>query len=327
MRSDADGASARRLVVTESTGERIDVLLAQLVPELSRSRAAQLLEEGCVRVNYEQPRKSYRPVVGDVIDVVFPAATPPTLDAEPIPLDIVYEDADLLVLDKPPGLVVHPAPGHRTGTLVHALLHHIHDLSGIGGVLRPGIVHRLDRDTSGLMLVAKNDTSHRALAAALKRRAVRRMYLVAAWGHLPQDELSVDAPIGRSRTDRKRMAVLDEGRSARTRFRRLARWRAADLLSAELETGRTHQIRVHLAYVGHPVVGDSTYGAGGARRISGPAQRWARELAAKVPRQFLHASELRFEHPTTGRAMHFQSPLPLDLAAAAEWAHATSAGR
>ena len=327
MRSDADGESARRLVVTEDTGERIDALLARLVPELSRSRAAQLLEEGCVRVNGASPRKSYRPVIGDEITVALPAAIPPSLDPEPIPLDILFEDADLLVLNKPAGLVVHPAPGHRTGTLVHALLHHIEDLSGIGGVLRPGIVHRLDRDTSGLMLVAKNDASHRALAAALKRRAVRRVYVVASWGHLAQNELVVDAPIGRSSTDRKRMAVVDAGRSAITRFRRLARWRAADLLSAELETGRTHQIRVHLAHVGHPVVGDTTYGSGGARRISGPAQRWARELAAKVPRQFLHACELRFEHPTTGRAMHFESPLPADLAAAAQWAEATSAGR
>ena len=321
MRSDADTTSNhRRLTVGEDAASRLDVLLSRLIPELSRSRAAQLLADGLVHVNGQAARKSYRPVTGDVLDVELPAPVPSTISAEALPLTIVYEDEDLLVLDKPAGQVVHPAPGHRSGTLVNALLHHIGDLSGIGGVLRPGIVHRLDRDTSGLMLVAKNDAAHRALSAALKKREVRRIYIAAAWGHLAQDVVEVDAPIARSRTDRKRMAVDANGRPARTRFRRLERWPAADLLRAELETGRTHQIRVHLAHLGHPVVGDATYGGSGARGISGPSQRWAGELARRVSRQFLHATELRFLHPRTGVQMRLESPLPPDLAEAAQWA-------
>lgn len=282
---------------------------------------------GHVLVNGQQPRKSYRIVAGDVVDVVIPAPQPPAFTPEEIPLDILYQDADLLVLNKPAGIVVHPAPGHTSGTLVHALLHHVTDLSGIGGELRPGIVHRLDRDTSGLLLVAKNDAAHRQLSAALKRREIRRLYSVAAWGHLAADAVEVDAPIGRARTDRKRMAVTADGRPARTRFRRRARWRAADLLEAELDTGRTHQIRVHLAHIGHPVVGDRTYGRGAERGISGPGHRWGAELARRVPRQFLHAAQLRFQHPRTGASLVFSAPLPSDLAVVAEWAEATSQNR
>jgi 23S rRNA pseudouridine1911/1915/1917 synthase len=200
------------------------------------------------------------------------------------------------------------------------LLHHIKDLSGIGGVMRPGIVHRLDRDTSGLMLVAKNDEAHRELSAALKRRAIRRRYLVAAWGHLANDTAEVDAPIGRSPHDRKKMAVVPTGRTALTRFQRLERWKGADLLRAELQSGRTHQIRVHLLSIGHAVIGDELYSPAGERGISGPAQNWARELARRTPRQFLHAAELAFRHPVTQEIMRFASDLPPDLAAAADWA-------
>jgi 23S rRNA pseudouridine1911/1915/1917 synthase len=309
--------------ITVAAGEaaaRLDTLVADRLPDLSRSRVAQLLEEGRVLVNGERQRKSFRPAAGDVIDVLVPAAEPGSVPAEAIPLSIIHEDADLLVIDKPAGLVVHPAPGHGSGTLVNALLHHVRDLSGIGGVLRPGIVHRLDKDTSGLMLVAKNDGAHRGLSAALKQRRIRRIYLAAAWGHLEGDELVVDAPIGRARNDRKRMAVIADGRNAVTRLTRLERWHAADLLRAELETGRTHQIRVHLAHIGHPVVGDRTYGAHAVRGISGPDRHWAVELARRVPRQFLHAAELRFEHPRTGVALRFEAPLPPDLAEAAAWA-------
>jgi 23S rRNA pseudouridine1911/1915/1917 synthase len=323
---DPDPDRRRRLVIDSAHG-RLDAFLASEIPELSRSRVAQLLEQGCIRVNGAVPRKSYRPVPGDVIEIELPAPVPTAVDAEPIPLAVLYEDADLLVVDKPAGLVVHPAPGHRSGTLVNALLHHVKDLSGIGGVLRPGIVHRLDRDTSGLLLVAKNDASHRALSAALKRRAIRRIYTVAAWGHLAADDVDVDAPIGRSRSDRRRMAVVPDGRSALTRLRRLARWRAADLLQAELQSGRTHQIRVHLAHIGHPVVGDATYGAHALRGLGGPDRGWARELASRVPRQFLHAAELSFAHPRTGAPLRFRSPLPAELAAAAEWAESTSLTR
>jgi len=315
-----------RLVVGELPGPvRLDVYLADRVPELSRSRAASLLEEGRVVLNGRVPRKSERPAVGDVIEVELPAPEPIGLEAEPIPLEIVYQDRDLAVVDKPAGLVVHPAPGHYTGTLVHALLHHLTDLSGIGGELRPGIVHRLDRDTSGLLLVAKNDEAHRRLSVALKRREIDRRYLVACWGHLKGDEEVVSAPIGRSPTDRKKMAVVADGRPARTHFKRLERWVGADLLSAKLETGRTHQIRVHLMSIGHPVVGDEVYGGGASRGMSGVVRGWAREFERRVPRQFLHAAELGFRHPRSGEWMQFESPLPPDLSAAAEWARSTSA--
>jgi len=314
------GGERRRIVVEEETAERLDAYLAGRFPDLSRSRIAQLLAQERVLLNGRVPRKSERPRAGDVVEVELPPPEPSTLAAEDIPLRVVHENPDFLVIDKPAGLVVHPAPGHRRGTLVNALLHHVPDLSGIGGVLRPGIVHRLDKDTSGLLLVAKHDRAHQALAAALKRRGIRRAYLAAAWGHLERDELRVEAPIARSPTHRQRMAVVAGGRPAATRFRRLERWVAADLLRAELETGRTHQIRVHLASIGHPVVGDQVYGRGAERGVSGPGQTWARELAQRTPRQFLHAAELSLRHPRTGEPLHFTSELPPDLAAVARWA-------
>lgn len=324
MVAEGGGAATIRLAVDDGVGERLDAWIAARVPRLSRSRVAQLLEHGQITVNGRAARKSRRAEAGDVVEIELPAPEPSYAAAEDLPLSIVYEDADLLVLDKPAGIVVHPAPGHRSGTLVNALLHHVGDLSGIGGVLRPGIVHRLDRDTSGLLLVAKNDEAHRALADALKRREVHRVYWVVAWGHLTGDDLVVEAPIARSPTHRKHMAVVAGGRHATTRFHRLERWVAADLLRAELETGRTHQIRVHLAHIGHPVVGDEVYGAAGARRTSGPGALWARQLAKMVPRQFLHAAELSFTHPRTGEKLRFRSPLPADLAPAIAWARETS---
>ena len=302
---------------------RIDALIALLVPEVSRSRAAALVEAGEALLNGERPRKSARPVVGDVIELHLPAPVEAAVRPQDIPLTICYEDADLLVIDKPAGLVMHPSPGHPDGTMVNALLHHVADLSGIGGVLRPGIVHRLDRDTSGLLLVAKHDEAHRALSQALRQRLVRRVYLALAWGHLKSERLRVEAPIARSPSDRKRMAVVAGGRMAATRFERLERWRAADLLRAELETGRTHQIRVHLAHIGHPVVGDPLYGPL-RPPISGPDRRWAKQLADQLPRQFLHAAQLQFTHPRTGAALSFESELPPVLAAAAEWARDSS---
>lgn len=306
------------------SGERLDAWVADRVDTLSRSRAAQLIAEDRVRLNGEPAKKSERLEAGDVVEVEIPAPAPSAVEPEPIPLDIVYQDEALAVVNKPAGLVVHPAPGHRTGTLVNALLHHLDDLSGIGGVKRPGIVHRLDKDTSGLLIVAKHDRAHRRLSAALKRRAVHRLYLAASWGHLDEDRVTVDAPVGRSHRDRKRMAVVEDGRRAVTHFRRVERWVAADLLEAELESGRTHQIRVHLRHIGHPVIGDELYGAGGAKGISGPGHVWARELERKVPRQFLHAHRLTFEHPMDGREVTFEAPLPAPLAEAAEWAAASS---
>jgi 23S rRNA pseudouridine1911/1915/1917 synthase len=311
--------TARVEVSPEAAGERLDAFIAGTLPDLSRSRAVQLITDGQVRLNGQTARKSARVAAGDTIEVDVPAPTSSEVEPEAIPLDIVFEDADLVVLAKPAGLVVHPAPGHRSGTLVNALLHHIQDLSGIGGVKRPGIVHRLDKDTSGLMIVAKHDRAHRRLASALKRREIRRVYLTACWGHLSADRLSVEAPVGRSSRDRKRMAVREGGRPAVTHFERIARWPAADLVRAQLETGRTHQIRVHLAHIGHPVVGDRVYGASGARGISGPDRRWATELERRVPRQFLHAERLELVHPRTGEPMTFEAPPPPDLAAVLAW--------
>jgi 23S rRNA pseudouridine1911/1915/1917 synthase len=309
----------RELIADHDVADRLDSWLA-LQLEVSRSRATQLIVEGRVLLNGGPARKSDRPAAGDRVTVTLPPPELSGVAAEDIPLDILYQDADLLVLDKPAGLVVHPAPGHRSGTLVNALLYAVGDLSGIGGVLRPGIVHRLDRDTSGLMVVAKHDDAHRTLSDALKRREIKRAYLAAAWGHLPEDRMSVDAPIGRHPTDRKRMAVVAEGRRALTHFRRLERWGGADLVRADLETGRTHQIRVHLQHIAHPVVGDRLYAAGRETMVASQQLPWARGLAKRVPRQFLHAAELRFKHPRTGAEMQFEAPLPADLAAAAEWA-------
>jgi 23S rRNA pseudouridine1911/1915/1917 synthase len=305
--------------VEEETGARLDSYLADRLP-LSRSRVAQLIEEGNVLLNGVRPRKRDRPAPGDRIEVRLPPPEPSPLTPEAIPLDVVYEDTDLLVINKRAAMVVHPAPGHRTGTLVNALLHAVDDLSGIGGVLRPGIVHRLDKDTSGLLIVAKNDEAHRHLAEQLRRRRIRRRYLTVAWGHLSEEKVTVDAPIGRHPTDRKRMAVVEGGRRAVTHFRRLEQWTAADLLQAELETGRTHQIRVHLLHLSHPVVGDATYAAGRERGFSGSAHRWAHELARRTPRQFLHAAALRFRHPRTGEELRFKAPLPPELEEVAEWA-------
>ncbi|MEX2583135.1 MAG: RluA family pseudouridine synthase [Gemmatimonadota bacterium] len=312
------------IVVGEEPEQRLDSYLAERL-DLSRSRIEQLIGNGQVQLNGGLPKKRDIPQSGDRIVVQLPPAQPSHIGPEAIPLDIVYEDEDLLVVNKPAGLVVHPAPGHPSGTLVNALLHAVTDLSGIGGVLRPGIVHRLDRDTSGLMIVAKHDRAHTKLSAALKRRRIRRRYLAASWGHLREETVTVDAPIGRHTTQRKLMGVVEDGRRAVTHFRVLERWRAAELLSAELETGRTHQIRVHLLHIGHPVVGDATYAAGRERGFSGPERGWARSLARRTPRQFLHAAQLRFEHPRTGADMEFEAALPSDLAAVAEWAREPSA--
>jgi len=313
-----------RLVVEETASERLDAWIARRLPEVSRSQVTQLLEQGHIRIDGRVPKKSEKPAAGDVIEIEIPEPTPTNVGAEEIPLTIVYEDRDIVVIDKPAGMVVHPAPGHGQGTLVNALLHHVTDLSGVGGELRPGIVHRLDKDTSGLLLVAKHDQSHRALSAALKAREIKRWYLAASWGHLREDDVTVDAPIGRSPNYRQKMAIVPTGRNAVTHFHRLERWRGADLLRCQLETGRTHQIRVHLLSIGHPVVGDVTYGANFQRAMSGTILSWARAFAKRVPRQFLHATELSFQHPRTGEAMRFVSELPPELEVAAQWARETS---
>ena len=315
------GVSGRRETLTAGSGppERVDAWLARRLG-LSRTRAARLVEQGRVRVEGRRVRKSTPVVPGQRVEVEIPPPDPVGLEPEDIPLAVVHEDDALLVVDKPAGLVVHPAPGHPRGTLVNALLHHVSDLAGVGGRLRPGIVHRLDRDTSGLLVVAKNDAAHQALSRELAERRMGRSYLAAAWGHLRESPATVDAPIGRSPRARQRMAVVAGGRRAVTHLEVRERWVAGELLEIRLETGRTHQIRVHLAHIGHPVVGDPVYGAGWERGVAGPARRWAGELARRTGRQFLHACALSFTHPATGAPMSFHSPLPPDLAEIAEWA-------
>jgi 23S rRNA pseudouridine1911/1915/1917 synthase len=307
----------------EGAGARLDVWLSEELG-LSRSRVAALIEEGAVLLNDSVPRKSEVLEGDERIAVDIPAPRPVEAVAQDLPLEIVHEDSHLVVVNKPAGMVVHPAPGHPDGTLVNALLHHVGDLSGIGGELRPGIVHRLDRDTSGLLVVAKDEATHRALSTALKEREVKRVYLAAAWGHLRAGHLRIDEPIGRDPRNRKRMAVVEDGRSAITHLRVRERWPAAELLDVSLETGRTHQIRVHLASIGHPVVGDSTYGLGWERGMSGTIHAWAKEFARRVPRQFLHAAQLGFRHPATGEDVRFHAPLPDDLAAARDWVMETA---
>ncbi len=312
-----------RIDVDTDLEDRIDAVLSTRT-RLSRSRIAALIKSGAVEVNGERVRKSYRPRAGDTIDVAIPPSPAVELLPEDIPIDIVYEDEHLVVVDKPAGLVVHPAAGHPSGTLVNALLERLGSLSSIGLPNRPGIVHRLDRDTSGLLVVARRDEAHQSLSAALSRRQVGRRYLAATWGRLEPEEMTIDRPIARDPTDRKRMAVVEDGRPSITHIRRLERWPAADLLAVRLETGRTHQIRVHLRHSGHPVVGDPSYGPGWERGMSGAGGVWATEFARRTGRLFLHAARLSFKHPTSGVQLTFTSPLPEPLAGAVEWARGGS---
>jgi 23S rRNA pseudouridine1911/1915/1917 synthase len=262
-----------------------------------------LIAQGHVRVDGRQEKASYRPETGEVVRVEIPQVEKRTISGEDIPVAVVYEDEALLVVDKPAGMVVHPAPGNWSGTLVNALLGRGGSLSSEGEPERAGMVHRLDKETSGLLIVAKTDRSHRLLSAAIAARRVTRRYAVMTWGHLPSDTMTIDKPIARDPRDRKRMAIVNKGRPAKTDLIRLARFDAGDLLRAHLHSGRTHQIRVHVASIGHPVMGDDVYGGGGGRRVAG--------LPPK--RHFLHAAWLAFNHPVTGKPLDFRSPLPADL--------------
>ena len=292
--------------------ERLDRFLADQL-SVSRTAAARLIADRCVEIGGLPARASRVLTRGDRVSVTFPDAEPPrTLAPAAIPLTIVFEDDHLAVIDKPAGLVVHPAPGHWNDTLVNALVARGTTLSG-GAEGRPGIVHRLDRDTSGLMLVAKTEQAHQRLSKALSTRRIRRTYAALTWGHLAEDPAVIDAPIARHNRDRKRMVVASAGRAARTRVTVVARFPVTELLRVELDTGRTHQIRVHMAHVGHPVVGDAVYGAGGSKRISGPGRSQAVTLEHAAPRQALHAARLELTHPVTGDALDCTSEWPVDL--------------
>lgn len=292
--------------------ERLDRYLADQLA-LSRTAAARLIAGKHVAVNGTTARASRVLQRGDQVSLTYPEADPPrTLAPADIPLTVVYEDDDLAVIEKPAGLVVHPAPGHWDDTLVNALVARGTTLAG-GAEGRPGIVHRLDRDTSGLMLVAKTDIAHRRLSRALSDRRIRRTYAALTWGHFDTEALLVDAPIARHKRDRKRMVVAVDGREARTLIAVVARFTVTELLRIELDTGRTHQIRVHLAHVGHPVVGDPVYGAGGSRRMSGVGRRQAQTIERRTPRQALHAARLEFRHPVTDALLDFRAEWPGDL--------------
>lgn len=263
---------------------------------------ATLIAQGLVAVDGRREKASYRPLGGEVITVETSPPPSRRVEAEQIDLSVAYEDEHLLVVDKAAGMVVHPAPGHWSGTLVNALVGRAGLLAAPEGE-RAGIIHRLDKETSGLLLVGKTERAHRLLSSALAARRISRRYAVMIWGHLDRDEIVIEKPLARSPRDRKRMAVVSSGRAARTDLVRLARFDSGDLLRAHLHTGRTHQIRVHLASVGHPVMGDDTYGGGGGRRVAGLPPR----------RHFLHAAWLRFRHPISGEMLDIRSPLPEEL--------------
>lgn len=296
-------------VSPEEAGQRLDAYLAS-VTELTRSAAVRLIEDELVTVNGKSPNKKEKVKAGDTVNVSLPEPEPDVAVPQNIPLDIIYEDEDILVVNKPCGMVVHPAAGNPDGTLVNAILYHCGDsLSGIGGVIRPGIVHRIDKDTSGLLVVAKNDAAHLSLSDQLKVHRVSRVYHAIAIGNLRQDSGTVDAPIGRHPTDRKRMAVLRgadaHAREAVTHYRVLERFDGLCHVECHLETGRTHQIRVHMASLGHPLLGDPVYG--------GANHRFCQSHPALIHGQCLHAAELSLIHPRSGEEMHFTCPLPEDI--------------
>ncbi len=293
-----------------AAGTRLDVWLGEAM-SLTRSAAVRLIEEGNVRVDGRAAQKRLLLRGGEVIEADVPDPVPAEAQPQEIPLDIVYEDGDIIVVNKPSGMVVHPAAGNPDGTLVNALLWHCGDsLSGVGGVIRPGIVHRIDKDTSGLLVVAKHDEAHLTLAAGLKDHAISRVYEAIAVGSLREEEGTVNAPIGRHPTDRKRMAVLHGSPTAReaiTHYRVLERYPGFTYLQCRLETGRTHQIRVHMASLGHPLLGDPVYG--------GDKTRFSRLHPELIHGQCLHARELHFTHPRSGEPMCFSAPLPDDFIA------------
>ncbi|MEK4485041.1 RluA family pseudouridine synthase [Psychrobacillus sp. FSL H8-0484] len=286
------------VIEKEQEKERIDKAIATFETEWSRTQIQNFIKDGYVLVNNEAPKTNYKVKAGDVIVVSPPEAIPLDIVAENLNLDIVYEDEDVVVVYKPRGMVVHPAPGHTSGTLVNGLMYQIKDLSGINGVLRPGIVHRIDKDTTGLLMVAKNDVAHVSLVDQLVKKTVTRKYTALVHGHIAHDKGTIDAPIGRDKKERQSMAVVDNGKHAVTHFRVLERFNKFTLVECQLETGRTHQIRVHMKYIGYPLAGDPKYGPKKTINFDG---------------QVLHAGVLGFIQPKTGEYLEFSSPLPEDF--------------
>ncbi len=285
-------------VTEKESGERIDKFIAMCTSSLTRSYIQKMISQERCLVNGKPVKASFRIKEEDVVYFSLPENTQPDIVAEDIPLDILYEDEDLLVVNKPKNMVVHPAPGHYSGTLVNAALFHCkNSLSGINGVLRPGIVHRIDKDTSGSLIICKNDISHNSIAAQLKEHTVKRIYHAIVYGVLKEDELTVDRPLGRDPKNRLKMAIVPDGKRAVTHVRVLKRFQKYTYIACRLETGRTHQIRVHMAGIGHPVLGDEVYAAG-------------RKSSLKCDGQTLHAKVIGFRHPGTGEYLEFDAPLP-----------------
>lgn len=306
--------SVLRFTIAESeVGHRLDAVVAARLPTLSRSRVSRLIRAGHVTVSGHTRKPGYLTKPGDVVRTEVPSQEPVTCQPEPIPLSILYEDQDVIVLNKSPGLVVHPGAGHKGGTLVNALLFHFPGLEGIGDEVRPGIVHRLDKDTSGTMVVAKNSLAHEGLSRQFKMREVRKVYLALVYGEVEKTAGVIDLPIGRHPKHRKKMSIKSlQSRPTETRWQTKEAFAEVTLLEIDLRTGRTHQVRVHCAAMGHPVVGDATYGN---------KRKWQKVLFGKTVealktahRQMLHAWQLTFQHPRTGQMMHFESPLPSDMA-------------
>lgn len=281
----------------DDVGKRIDVFAAENYEELSRSGLKKIIDTGGVTVNNKTVKANYKLRTGDIVTMNIPESVPLEIIPQNIPLDILYEDDDVIVINKPQGMVVHPAPGHYTDTLVNALLYHCGDsLSGINGIMRPGIVHRIDMDTSGVIMAAKNNNAHRSLALQLAEHSITRKYNAIVYNNIKEDEGTIDKPLGRNPSDRKKMAVVPGGRRAVTHYRVLDRLGKFTYIEAQLETGRTHQIRVHMTYAGHPLLGDSVYGP--------------KKQPFNLKGQVLHARVLGFVHPVTGEYMEFESPLP-----------------
>lgn len=284
-------------VSPEEAGTRLDKLLSERCADMTRSAVQGLIESGGVTMGGKQLKKNYKVSGGDVIELELPEIREAEIEPENIPLDVVYEDGDIIVVNKPRGMVVHPAPGNWNGTLVNALMYHCGDsLSGINGEIRPGIVHRIDKDTSGLLVVAKNDAAHRSLAEQIAEHSASRQYYAVVYGSLKDESGTVDAPIARHKTDRKKMAVVQGGREAITHYQVLERYNGYTYATFLLETGRTHQIRVHMKHIGHPIIGDPLYGP--------KNDKW------KLGGQCLHAGRLSLNHPATGERMTFEAPLP-----------------